>query len=66
MPKTASWIIVRKGTMEAIAETFLPHVAAAINTEKYTALPAKEYLARLNQPKHSPPLFAPIQAELGL
>jgi hypothetical protein len=45
---SGSWIIVRKSDGAAIAETFLPRVAAAVNREKYEVLTAHEYLGRLN------------------
>jgi hypothetical protein len=46
---TASWVLVRLADNKAIAETYLRHVAAAINTEKYKAVPVGEYLADLNR-----------------
>lgn len=46
--KTASWVIVHKDTREPIAETFLPHVAAAVNREKYEAIPIRIWLAEVN------------------
>jgi hypothetical protein len=46
---TESWIITEKATGNAIAETFLRHVAEAVNTEKYEAVPAMEYLQGLNR-----------------
>lgn len=49
--RTASWVIVRKADNVAIAETFLPHVAAAVNQEKYKAVPIQEYLCSLNARK---------------
>jgi len=45
---TTSWIIVDKATGRVIAETFLAHVAAAINTAKYRAVPILEYLVSIN------------------
>jgi len=47
--KSASWVIVRKATGETIAETYLKHVAEAINKEKYTAVPIIDYLNSLNK-----------------
>jgi hypothetical protein len=47
--KTASWIIVRKSDGTAILETFSDAIARAINTEKYSAMPALEYLQNLNR-----------------
>ncbi len=46
--EVASWVIVDKRTGEAVAETFLEHVAEAINTDKYSAVPVHVYLASLN------------------
>jgi hypothetical protein len=45
----SSWILRRRSTGEAIAETFLAHVAAAINTDKYEAAPIDDYLGELNR-----------------
>ena len=45
----SSWVIVRIATGEAIAETFLQHVAEAINRDKYKAVPVGEYLGELNR-----------------
>lgn len=53
-----SWILVRKATGEAIAETFLRHVARAINTDAYEAIPAGIYLASLNDPTSKPYAWA--------
>lgn len=47
--KPSSWVIRNKATGEAIAETFLPQVAAGINREKYEAIPIGEHLASLNR-----------------
>lgn len=46
---TASWVIKRKETGEVIAETFLKNVVDAINTNKYEAVPIRDYLAGLNK-----------------
>lgn len=48
MPKTASWVIVRKSTGAAVFETFNAKVAAAINQAEYRAVPILEYLQTLN------------------
>ena len=48
MEQTASWVIVDKATGNGIAETFLKHVAEAVNVNKYRAVPIQEYLADLN------------------
>jgi hypothetical protein len=49
LSRTASWVVVDKATRAAIFETFLPHVAAAINTTKYEAVPILAYLQSLNK-----------------
>lgn len=41
-----SWIIVRKGTNDAVAELFKRSSVERINFDGYEALPACEYLAR--------------------
>lgn len=46
--RNGSWIIRNKATKEAIAETWLPQVVAAINTAKYEAVPILNYLYELN------------------
>ncbi len=43
-----SWIIIRKGTFEAVYETWSQSVAEKINGERYTILTALDYLQRLN------------------
>jgi hypothetical protein len=48
--KTASWVIRNKVTKEVVLETFNPKAVAALNTEKYEAIPILEYLASLNKP----------------
>lgn len=45
---TASWVIVRKATGEAVLETFNPKVAMAINRDRYTAVPIHDYLIGVN------------------
>ncbi len=47
--KTASWVLREKATGRVIAETFSPKVVAALNTEKYEAVPIHAYLASLNR-----------------
>jgi len=49
---TASWIIREKATGKVICETFDARKIAALNTEKYEAVPIREYLASLNKPAH--------------
>jgi hypothetical protein len=46
--KPASWVICDKATGRAVLETYAPEVVAALNVEKYEALPVQTYLARLN------------------
>ncbi len=46
--KSNSWVIVRKGTLDSVLETWLSKVVAAINTDKYEALTAHDYLCKLN------------------
>jgi hypothetical protein len=46
--QAASWIIRNKTTGEVIAETFNRRMVAALNVEKYEAIPALEYLVSLN------------------
>jgi hypothetical protein len=43
-----SWIIVHKGTKEAVVELFNRASVERINFNDYEALPASEYLARYN------------------
>ena len=45
----ASYMIVRIATGEAIMETFSAAVVAALNTEKYRAVPILEYLVSVAQ-----------------
>lgn len=47
--KVPSWVIKNKETGEVIAETFLSHVVASLNTEKYEAVPILEHLQGINQ-----------------
>ena len=49
--KTASWILRNKTTKEVICETFDATKVAALNTEKYEAIPILEYLVSLNKPQ---------------
>ena len=43
-----SWIIINKTTGAAICELFNPANVARINADKYKAVPALEYLYKLN------------------
>lgn len=47
----ASWVIVRQRDGSAIAETFSPHVAVAVDPARYRAVPILEYLVGLNRPQ---------------
>lgn len=49
--RTASWVLRNKTTKEVICETFDVRKAAALNTEKYEAVPILEYLQSLNTPQ---------------
>ena len=51
--RTASWVIRNRATGVVIAETFLPHVVAAINRAKYEAVPILIYLQEINRPAHT-------------
>jgi len=44
-----SWVVVKKGTLEPVLETFEQKTADAINREKYDVLTAGDYLGRKNQ-----------------
>lgn len=46
--KSNSWVICNKLTGKAIFETWNPNVGEALNKTVYEALPAYEYLTRLN------------------
>ena len=43
-----SWIIVYKGTLTSVCEVFDPLSLRSLNTDKYEALEAGDYLKRLN------------------
>jgi hypothetical protein len=45
---TASWVIRNKRTGEVVMETFNKRLVAAINTEKYEAVPILDYLVQVN------------------
>ena len=47
--KTASWVIVNNETGQSVFETFDPAKVAALNTEKYKAVPILEWLQHLNK-----------------
>jgi hypothetical protein len=46
---TASWVIREKESKQVIMETFDPAKVAALNTDKYEAVPILEYLQSLNR-----------------
>ena len=43
-----SWIVVRKGTRDAVYETWSRSVAEKVNAERYQVLTALDYLQRFN------------------
>ncbi len=43
-----SWIVVRKGTLDAVYETWSRSVAKKVNAERYQVLTALDYLQRFN------------------
>lgn len=43
-----SWIVVYKGTLTSVCELFDPQSLYSLNTDKYEALEARDYLERLN------------------
>jgi hypothetical protein len=45
---TASWVLRDKETKAVVTETFDPKKVAALNTEKYEAVPIQQYLGELN------------------
>ena len=47
--RTASWMIVEKGTGILVCETFDEKKVAALNTERYKAVPAYDYLVNMNK-----------------
>lgn len=47
-PHCGSWIVVRKGTLESVFETFSRAVAAKVNGESYDVLTAADYLGQFN------------------
>lgn len=46
--KTASWVIINNATGNPLLETFNPKYVAALNTERYRAVPIIEWLTTLN------------------
>lgn len=47
--RTASWVVRNKATGEVILETYNPKLVAALNAEKYEAVPILQYLQSLNR-----------------
>lgn len=47
--KTASWVVVRIATGEAVLETYSQRVADAVNRERYRVVPILEWLQSLNK-----------------
>jgi len=43
-----SWIVVRKGTLEAVYETWSRSVAEKVNADRYQVLTALDYLQRFS------------------
>lgn len=46
---TASWVVVQISDNQPIFETFNPKIVAALNKEKYKAIPIYDWLASINQ-----------------
>ena len=46
--ETASWVIRYKESKEVVCETFNPKLVAALNTDRYEAVPILDYLVELN------------------
>jgi len=51
--QSASWILRNKVTKEVVTETFDKKKVDALNTDKYEAVPIKEYLSSLNEGNHA-------------
>jgi len=43
-----SWIVVRKGSLDAVYETWSRSVAEKVNADRYQVLTALDYLQRFN------------------
>jgi len=43
-----SWIVVRKGTLDAVYETWSRSVAEKVNADRFQVLTALDYLQRFN------------------
>lgn len=48
-PHEGSWVVVKKGTLEPVLETFDKKKADAVNRSKYDVLTAGDYLGRKNR-----------------
>lgn len=48
---SASWVVREKTSKKVIFETFNQKIVDALNTEKYEAIPIREYLESLNSPR---------------
>lgn len=48
-----SWVIREKATGRVICETFNARMVAALNREKYEAVPIGQYLGELNRQIHA-------------
>ncbi len=47
--KTASWVVRLRADKSVIFETFNPRTVAALNADKYEAVPILEYLEGINR-----------------
>jgi hypothetical protein len=47
--KGASWVIVKRGTNEAVVEIFDERILSLINHEKYEIIPIHDYLTYINK-----------------
>jgi hypothetical protein len=47
-PHEGSWIVVRKGTLDAVCELWTRAVAEKVNRAAYDVLTAGDYLGRFN------------------
>jgi hypothetical protein len=54
--ENASWVIREKSTGKVICETFNPRVVAALNVDKYEAVPILQYLVSINGSSTKPAL----------
>jgi hypothetical protein len=49
MTRTASWVVRVRATGAVLFETFSARLVAALNTDKYEAVPIQSYLEELNR-----------------